>query len=153
MIDQIDKHKQLATKLVENSSVSERVALHIWAGSLIELRERDMPVLAKAKEAVGITLKAKLVWPVLKAVSRQIKQHGWENRTISQRFGIATAGTAFAVFGGSNAGIAALGGAVAVPLWVVFGAGAMFARHLYEQLDTIDKNDRPEAHKVDDERS
>jgi hypothetical protein len=44
------------------------------------------------------------------------------------------AGTAFALFGPANAGIAALGSAVAVPLWVVFGAGAMFARHLYEEL-------------------
>jgi hypothetical protein len=75
-----------------------------------------------------------VIWPLLKSISKQIKRHGWDNRSASQRLGIGVAGTAFALFGPANAGIAALGSAVAVPLWVVFGAGAMFARHLYEEL-------------------
>ena len=39
-----------------------------------------------------------------------------------------------ALFGGQGAGIAALGAAIGVPLWVVFGAGAAFAGVLYEEI-------------------
>ncbi|MGO8659008.1 hypothetical protein ACC771_26070, partial [Rhizobium ruizarguesonis] len=41
---------------------------------------------------------------------------------------------AFTLFPGANAGIAALGGAVGVPLWMVFGGGSMFLKVLYDEL-------------------
>ena len=39
-----------------------------------------------------------------------------------------------ALFGSQSAGIAALGTAIGVPLWVVLGAGAAFANSLIEEL-------------------
>jgi hypothetical protein len=48
--------------------------------------------------------------------------------------GIAAAAGAFALFPGAGAGIAAFGGAVGVPLWMVFGGGSMFLKVLYDEL-------------------
>jgi hypothetical protein len=129
-----DQQRQLAISVIRDATATDREALKIWAGSLLDLRGREMPVISKAKEAVLITSRAKVIWPLLKTVSKQVKKFGWDNRSVSQRLGIGAAGTALALFGPAQAGVAALGGAVAVPLWIVFGAGAMFARHLYEEI-------------------
>lgn len=120
--------------MVANTSRTEQEALRTWAGSLIALHESTLPAKHKAREAIQITYRAKVIWPMLKVIARQMKKHGWDDRSVSQRLGMSGAGMTMAVFGSANAGIAALGGAVGVPLWVVFGAGAMFARHLYEEL-------------------
>jgi hypothetical protein len=47
---------------------------------------------------------------------------------------MGAAATGAALFGGKAAGLAALGTAIAVPLWVVFGAGGAFMGVLYEEL-------------------
>lgn len=145
-----DRQRQLAINVVRDATIADREALRIWAGALLDLRNKDMPVTAKAKEAVLITSRAKVVWPLLKTVSKQVKRHGWDNRSTSQRLGIGAAGSALALFGPAQAGIAALGGAVAVPLWVVFGAGAMFARHLYEELSQQQSGSSGASYKVID---
>lgn len=56
--------------------------------------------------------------------------------TIERRpaLGHSSRGRAFAVLPGANAGIAALGGAVGVPLWMVFGGGSMFLKSVYDEL-------------------
>lgn len=38
------------------------------------------------------------------------------------------------MFPGANAGIAALGGAIGVPLWIIFGGGSIFLKILYHEL-------------------
>lgn len=48
--------------------------------------------------------------------------------------GMGAAATGLALFGGANAGIAALGTAIGVPLWIVLGGGAMFAKYLFDEL-------------------
>jgi hypothetical protein len=48
--------------------------------------------------------------------------------------GSGGAAVGVALFGGQSAGIAALGTAIGVPLWVVFGAGAAFAKSLHSEL-------------------
>lgn len=145
-----DRQRQLAISVVKDATVADREALRIWAGSLLDLRNKDISATAKAKEAVLITSRAKVVWPLLKTVSKQVKKHGWDNRSTSQRLGLGAAGTALTLFGPAQAGIAALGGAVAVPLWVVFGAGAMFARHLYGELSRQQSGGSGASYKVID---
>src|SRR5690606_15189222 len=65
---------------------------------------------------------------------KAVKELGWDNRGLSGRLGIATAIATVVVFGGQGAGIAALGTAIGVPLWVVFGAGAAFLGEVYEKF-------------------
>lgn len=59
-------------------------------------------------------------------ISRQTKRLAWDQRSTTARLGLGGAAIGADVLGGQNAGIAALGTAVGVPLWIVTGAGAPF---------------------------
>ncbi|HLT04302.1 MAG TPA: hypothetical protein VK019_04995 [Pseudomonas sp.] len=89
--------------------------------NLLDTYNSKLTRVAKLKKAVTLTGKA-------------VKELGWDNRGLSGRLGIATAIATVVVFGGQGAGIAALGTAIGVPLWVVFGAGAAFLGEVYEKF-------------------
>ena len=57
----------------------------------------------------------------------EIKRVSWDQRGLAERMALSAAAVAALIFSGQGAGIAALGGAIGVPLWVVFGAGGAFA--------------------------
>lgn len=139
------KQRQLAITISRSASDSEADALRHWAQSLLRIREAKLSTYAKAKQAVTLTASSKVVLPVLKIIGRHSKTHGWDNRSPAQRIGMGAAATGVALFGGANAGIAALGTAVGVPLWIVLGGGAMFAKYLYDELTQKDAAHRPDA--------
>ncbi|MDW8370722.1 MAG: hypothetical protein RMK81_10660, partial [Geminicoccaceae bacterium] len=72
--------------------------------------------------------------PVVKTIWREVKRHGWDERTATGRSFLIGSGLALAVLGGKSAGLAAFGTAIAVPLWVVFGSGAAFLAALYKEI-------------------
>ncbi|RWE03113.1 hypothetical protein [Mesorhizobium sp.] len=150
MIEKQDRQKQLAVRIAENATPSQKHALHILVVKLLDLRQSDLSVYQKARAAISATITSKAIWPVLKIIAFETKKHGWDKRTAAQRFGLSAAAVGVAMFGGANAGIAALGGAVGVPLWVVLGGGAMFARYLFEELQRSQKVDSGVTHSVFD---
>ena len=101
---------------------------------LIQIRESSLSGIQKAKQALQLTSKSKVVWPVVKILSQEVKRLGWDERGTKSRFGMVGAGVGLALFGSQGAGIAALGTAIGVPLWVVLGAGAYFAPVLIDEL-------------------
>ncbi|TBC71538.1 hypothetical protein ELH27_01045 [Rhizobium leguminosarum] len=133
-MDDNDSQKQLAISIAGSVTRTEADALRDWARLLIDLKDEKISAAAKARKAISLTASSKVILPAMKIISSQAKKHGWDNRTPTQRFGIAAAAGAFALFPGANAGIAALGGAVGVPLWMVFGGGSMFLKVLYDEL-------------------
>ncbi|MGZ2421229.1 hypothetical protein [Rhizobium laguerreae] len=133
-MDDNDSQKQLAIVIAGSASRAEADALRDWARLLIDLKDEKISAAAKARKAISLTASSKVILPAMKIISGQAKKHGWDNRTSTQRLGIAAAAGAFALFPGANAGIAALGGAVGVPLWMVFGGGSMFLKVLYDEL-------------------
>jgi hypothetical protein len=126
--------KRVAVLVIDDSSPAQRTALKAWAGGLLEIRDSDLSPLQKSRSALSLTVSHRILWPIVKSISKATKTQLWDRSTPTLRFGMSAAAVSLAVFGGGTAGIAALGGAVAVPLWVVFGAGAMFARTLYAEL-------------------
>ncbi len=134
MADQFDKQRQLAVRIAAEVSPKERLALQSWLSALLEIREQNLPWHQKAKRALSATRDSKVLGQSIKRIGASVKRHGWDKRSNTQRLGIGVAAVTAAVFGGANAGIAALGGAIGVPLWIVFGAGSMFAKMLYEEL-------------------
>ena len=85
------------------------------------LYRSDVSAASKGKKATAI-------------ISQALKDLAWDNRSLPARLGIAAAVVTAITFGGQGAGIAALGTAIGVPLWVLFGAGAMFLGELYERF-------------------
>lgn len=77
--------------------------------------------LSKTKQATSVTAQA-------------LKDLAWDNRGLPGRLGIATAVVTALTLGSQGAGIAALGTAIGVPLWVLFGAGAAFLGDIYERF-------------------
>ncbi|TBB95941.1 hypothetical protein ELH39_01075 [Rhizobium ruizarguesonis] len=133
-MDDKDNQKQLAIVIAGSASRAEADALRDWARLLIDLKGEKISAAAKARKAISLTTSSKVILPAMKIISAQAKKHGWDNRTSTQRLGIAAAAGAVALFPGAYAGIAALGGAVGVPLWMVFGGGSMFLKVLYDEL-------------------
>ena len=127
-------HRQLAVRIAEVATDAERLALRDWAIALLEIKASQVPAARKAQQAIALTHRSKVVWPVVKMLGRDIKRLGWEERSLAGRLGMGGAAVGLAAFGGHGAGIAALGTAIGVPLWVVVGSGAAFAGVLIEEL-------------------
>jgi hypothetical protein len=129
-----ERNSQVAVRVASMATDAQGEPLRRWLVSLLELRERDMPKLLKAKESVAITAKSKVIWPLVSIMGKEIKRLSWDERTSSQRWGLGGAAAGLALFSGQGAGIAALKTAVGVPLWIVLGAGSMFAHTVLGEL-------------------
>ena len=132
--DKPDKQTQLAVRIANAASDSEKVALKTWIEHLLAVKEADLTKLQKSKEAIRLTADSEVIIPTIKLLAKEIKRLAWDDRKLKGRLGIGGAAVGVALFGGQGAGIAALGSAIGVPLWVVFGAGAAFVGVLYEEL-------------------
>lgn len=111
-----------------------RVIVIEWAERLLSIRRSDAPVLEKARRAIQETVQREVVLALLSTSGSALKDLAWDDRTWSGRLGIGAATVAAVAVAGQGAGIAALGGAVGVPLWIVLGAGDSFAGMLIDEL-------------------
>lgn len=151
-----EKQRQIVTKVLSNANVDEKIALSQWAEQLLAIKRSDYSKVVKGKEAIKLTARSRVVIPVLKIIAKEFKLDGfdiskikitsykqvlksikqfWTKRSLPVQLGIGVSTIAAVIFGSQGAGIAALGTAIGVPLWVVFGAGATFAGVLYEEIN------------------
>lgn len=126
--------RALATRIAESTTTAERQALLEWAESLLAITRSNDSALSKTRQAFAATLTRDVAWPASRLVAAEIRRLGWDDRGLKSKWAIGAAGTAMVAFGTQGAGIAALGGAIGVPLWLVFGAGGAFLGMLYEEL-------------------
>jgi hypothetical protein len=131
------EQRAIATRIAGRASEHQREALLLWMVRLLQIRDSSASAVQKAKQAVLLTSRSKVVWPMVKILGHEVKRVGWDERDSKSRFGIAGAGVGLALFGTQGAGIAALGGAIGVPLWIVLGAGAYFAPLLIDELRAL----------------
>jgi hypothetical protein len=146
----LEKHRALAVRIASRANPAEKEALSRWIERLFEIKASDLPALQKAKQAISLTASSKVILPVVKIIARETKRLGWDDRGLPGRLGIGGAAVGLALFGGQGAGVAALGTAIGVPLWVVFGAGATFLGVLYEEI-TRKKPDKTSYKVIDAE--
>lgn len=118
---------QLATAYLDQATNEERAVLLFWAQQLVAIRGADLSALEKAEKAILLTIESGAILPFVTFLGSEIKRVGWDERGLPERLALSAAAAAALVFSGQGAGIAALGGAIGVPLWVVFGAGGAFA--------------------------
>jgi hypothetical protein len=133
--------RQLAITIAATATELERTALEKWANDLLRIRDCDIDTLEKAKQAIELTLDAEVVWPAVTILGSEIKRVGWDERSLPARLGLSGVALAATVFSGKAAGIAALGTAVGVPLWVVFGAGGTFIGVLIDEISKAAQSD------------
>ena len=128
--------------IVDDANLEQQQALLEWGKDLLAIRHSDDLVVAKVKAAITATAQRKVIWPIVRVVLHRLKRLGWDERSWKARLGIGTAIATVAVFGGQGAGIAALGTAIGVPLWIVFGAGGTFAGLLIDELEEAIRKSR-----------
>jgi hypothetical protein len=127
------QHTALAHHIVQKSDDRQLEALRWWADKMLAIRSSNGTKIRKAKSAILASMDKDLIVPVIKRVADEAKRLAWDDRGLKARSALVASTAALMTFGGQGAGIAALGGAIGVPLWVVFGAGGAFAASLYEE--------------------
>ncbi|MCL4822831.1 MAG: hypothetical protein KJZ57_01315 [Anaerolineales bacterium] len=129
-----EKQRQLAVRIAASANSVEKEAIRSWIEGLLALRATDVSLTEKVRKAIALTVERKVVLPTVKIIARETRRLAWDERGAAVRLGLGGAAAGVAFFGGQGAGIAALGTAIGVPLWVVFGAGAAFVGVLYEEI-------------------
>lgn len=137
-IDPESKVRSLAVTVVAQSSATEHIALLQWAEEMHAIMNRSGSLIKKATSAIQVTAQSKVLLPIMKLAGGELKRLGWDDRGLPARIAIGAAGAALTL-SGSGAGIAALGGAIGVPLWVVFGAGGAFVGVIIDELNKSKK--------------
>lgn len=147
-----EKQRQLAVRVASAASAAEKEAIRLWIEQLLEIKASAIPSTQKAKQALALTARSEVIFPAVKMIARETKRLAWDERGLKGRLGIGGAAVGLTLFGGQGAGIAALGTAIGVPLWVVFGAGAAFAGVLYEEITGNKPNPKTTYRVIDAER-
>jgi hypothetical protein len=140
----VERSRAVVRYLDRHLSTSDRLALIDWAHQLLSIRNRQATPLRKARQALLVTLRREVILTMLSSTAGSLKGLAWSDRSWSARLGLGAAAVTGAVASSKGAGIAALGGAVGVPLWVVLGAGGSFAGMLIDELSrAIPRQDLP----------
>ena len=124
----------------EKMDESQKIAVIRLFRRLLDVREMDASAHEKLRKALPDEEDTKAALDALQSSAGHIKDLAWDDRTWPARVGIGAATVVAASMAGQSAAIALLGTAIAIPLWVVFGAGEDFANALVAALeDSMDR--------------
>ena len=126
MAEKPNQARDLGKAIVIATKPEDLDALRNWAQTMLEIRASNGSALEKAKRAITASTDKKVLAPILNVAWREMKRVGWEERGLPAKMAMGAAAAALTL-SGQGAGIAALGGAIGVPLFVVFGAGGALA--------------------------
>src|SRR5690606_21114042 len=91
----------------------------------------------KARKAVLLTHRSGIALAVTAHCAKALHAVVWQDRSWAARLGMSAVGIATITGSTQAAGIAALGGAIGVPLWIVLGAGGTFIGTLIDELRKV----------------
>jgi hypothetical protein len=138
---QEDRAQAIALRLSQMLDDEAASAVLAWASELRDIRESDLSLAAKGRKAMRTSLDPRFLKIVLHVIgdavaegSSTAKKLAWDDRGWPARLGLVGVAAALATFGSQGAGIAALGSAVGVPLWLVLGAGGTFLGTIIGEL-------------------
>ena len=128
-----ERTRDIAREIVVAAKPEQLDALQAWAQAMLKIKASDMSALQKAKAAILASTDRKALAPLLQVGWREVKRVGWTERGLPA--GMAIGGAVGALtLSGQGAGIAALGGAIGLPLFVVFGAGGALAGVIIDEI-------------------
>jgi preprotein translocase subunit SecE len=121
---QADKAKQIARSIIDSYPQDELSNLINWSNAVLAIRKTEWPAHKKLMQIGRVTKEMGITAPFVKHLGNELKRVGWDDRTKTMRGVIGGAGVGLlASIAGPMAGVAAFGGAVAVPV-ILLGAGA-----------------------------
>ena len=149
------KQTTILKKVLSKASPVEKDAFAALIEQLLAIRNSSLSIPEKSKRAIELTKQSKTILPLIKSIARELGltkykfsdvrnkrpkeltasiSNFWKNRSLREKFGITASTLTLIIFGPQGAGIAALGGAIGVPLWIVFGGGAYVAAGVFEDI-------------------
>jgi len=141
---------KVARAVVAELDPAQREVLADYMASLILLKQTDLPSQTKVLDSIDLTADARVLGVLTKGSGRLLAKHAWKDRSWPARIGVSAAAIASILTAGQGAGIALLGTAVGVPLWIVFGAGGAFASELVDEVARGRTGVEPESLDVDE---
>ena len=133
-MDEKEKQGLVIQSVVSRLSTEDRSRLSAWVEKIQEISKSEGSYAARGMQAVRTTLDSKVAWPAIRVLFDELKAHGWSERSMAQRAAMATIVGTVVATGGAGAGIAAMGGAIGVPLWLLTGTGAYALAKLVDEL-------------------
>ncbi len=124
MTEQDPSARSTALAIIQTASDEERAVLLNWAQQVMAIRASNMTAVQKISRITAVTHELGMTKPLLRHLLAGAQRVLWTKRGNRMRGVIGGAGIGLiASIGGPVAGVAAFGGAVAVPV-VLLGAGA-----------------------------
>ena len=81
-----EKSKQIARLIVARTNDDERQLVVEWLNGLLSVSRSDAGRLTKAKQALALTSSRRVIWPVVRMLSAELKRHAWDDRKTATRF-------------------------------------------------------------------
>lgn len=128
-----DQAQEIGKAIVVAAKPEELDALSAWAQTMLDIKASKISAVQKAKSAILASTDRKVLAPILQVTWKELKRVGWEERSLPARMAMGGAVAALTI-SGQGAGIVALGGAIGVPLFVVFGAGSALAGVIIDEV-------------------
>ena len=124
MSEEVGATRRTALTIIDAYPEQERGLLLNWARQVLAIRESQVSAAQKVIRIVKVTSELSMTKPLLTHLGREIQRISWDDRSKPMRGVIGGAGIGLvASIAGPMAGVAAFGGAVAVPV-ILLGAGA-----------------------------
>ena len=130
----VQEQQSLARRIAQTMPPEEQQRFRTWVARLVEIRQSNVGSFSKAVQAVTATVSNGVAISIARQLAGELKRLGWTERGLKWRVAFLASVVSAVMTGGQGAGIAALGGAIGVPLWLVIGAGGAFLAMLYEEL-------------------
>ncbi|WP_452233054.1 hypothetical protein [Lacinutrix sp. MEBiC02595] len=119
--------------IVEKLNTSEKEEILAWAKNVKEIQnDKNLNVKDKIKSLKELDNKTAFI-SLGKIIKTKTKK-SWKNASWAKRLGVIGASGALLTVSGSGAGIAALGGAIGLPLFLVTAAGGTLIGTLIDEL-------------------
>ena len=129
-----EKGKKEILIVVNNLNRSEINDLKIWANRVREIQvDSNLSYREKIKSIK--LLDNKRAFKSLTKIVKDRTKKTWKKASWAKRLGVIGAGGALLTVGGSGAGIAALGGAIGLPLFLLTAAGGALIGTVIDELD------------------
>lgn len=128
------RNLEIAKKIIDQTPNSHELDLANYLNKLLEIRSSQDSTVNKIINTVKATAKHNDIGQFLSVFYRVAKMVMWDSTSLSAKLAIAAGGAAAVATGGAGAGIAAAGGAIGVPLWIVVGGGGALAGTLLQEI-------------------
>ena len=123
-------------KEVDFSSLSkeEKKLLKQWAIKVMKIRDNESYSFKEKLNALK-KLNNKEAFKASLNIATEYSKKYWKKASWAEKLGIIGGGGAIALFGFGGAGVAALGGAIGLPLFLLTAAGGTFIGTIIDKLD------------------